>query len=110
MRVSTQSVNFTADVKLKNFIEKRLEKLELFNDKIVGSEVFLKVENSALKENKTVEIKLLIPGDRIVVKKTCKTFEEATQSACDTLRRKLLKKKNKRRVHHSLKFSANSFV
>ena len=110
MKVNTQSVNFNADVKLKEFIQRRMEKLELFNDRVIRSDVFLKVENSPSKSNKSVEVKMLIPGDKIVVKKTCKTFEEATDSACESLRRKLLKKKKKPRVHSDLKFLTNSFV
>ena len=52
MKVNTQSVNFNADVKLINFIQKRMDKLDLFYDRIIQSDVFLKVENTSDKENK----------------------------------------------------------
>ena len=74
MKVHTQSINFNADQKLINFIEKRMDKLELFFDKIIKSNVYLKVENTSQKENKIVEIQLSIPGDVIVMKKVSKTF------------------------------------
>ena len=45
MNVNTQSINFVADIKLKNFIQKRFEKLDLFYDKILQTDVYLKVEN-----------------------------------------------------------------
>ena len=34
MKVNTQSVNFNADKKLIDFIQKRLDKLDLFYDKV----------------------------------------------------------------------------
>ncbi|MEY8019707.1 ribosome hibernation-promoting factor, HPF/YfiA family [Muriicola sp. E247] len=104
MKVNTQSVNFNADIKLIEFIQKRLDKLELFYDRIINSDVYLKVENTSEKENKIVEIKVHIPGDTFIVKKQCKTFEEAVDSACSSVERKLLKKKQKPRVSPALKF------
>ena len=77
MNVITQSVNFNADGKLLDFAQKRLDKLDLFYDRIIKAEVFLKVENTSAKENKIVDIKLHIPKDVFVVKKQCKSFEEA---------------------------------
>ena len=52
MNVNTQSINFVADVKLKDFIQKRFEKLNLYYDKIIQADIFLKVENTSDKENK----------------------------------------------------------
>jgi putative sigma-54 modulation protein len=104
MKVNTQSVNFNADVKLIEFIQKRLDKLDLFYDKIIDSDVYLKVENTSAKENKIVEIKVHVPKDTFVLKKQCKSFEEAIDSACDSLERKLVKKKQKPRVSPTLKF------
>ena len=99
MKVNTQSVNFDADTKLLNFIQKRMDKLEVFYDKVIGSDVYLKVENTSAKENKIVEIKLLVPRDKMIVKKQCKSFEEAVDSACSSLERQLVKKKEKLRAN-----------
>ncbi len=104
MKVNTQSVNFNADGKLIDFVQKRLDKLDLYYDKVISSEVFLKVENTSAKENKIVEIKLLVPKNEFLVKKQCKSFEEAVDSACSSLERKLVKKKKKPRAGVSLKF------
>ncbi|UII80504.1 ribosome hibernation-promoting factor, HPF/YfiA family [Flagellimonas sp. CMM7] len=98
MKVNAQSVNFIADAKLMDFIQKRMDKLEVFYDKVIGSDVYLKVENTSAKENKIVEIKLLVPRDKLIVKKQCKSFEEAVDSACNSLERKLVKKKEKLRA------------
>lgn len=104
MKVNTQSVNFNAEEQLIDFVQKRLDKLELFYDKIISSDVYLKLENTSSKKNKIVEINMHVPKDRFVVKKQGKSFEEALDSACDSLERKLVKKKKKIRVQSSLKF------
>lgn len=98
MKVNVQSVNFNADRKLIDFLQNRMDKLETFYDKVISSDVYLKVENTSSKENKIVEIKLNIPRDKFIVKKQCKTFEEAVDSACSSLERKLIKRKEKMRV------------
>ena len=99
MKVNAQSVNFTADGKLIDFIQARLNKMELFYDKVISSDVYLKVGNTSAKENKIVEIKVLVPKDKFVVKKQCKSFEEAVDTACSSLERKLVKRKEKIRLN-----------
>lgn len=99
MKVNAQSVNFNADATLMQFVQNRLNKLETFYNKVVSSDVYLKVENTSSKENKIVEIKLHVPKDKFIVKKQCKTFEEAVDSACSSLERKLIKRKEKLRVY-----------
>lgn len=99
MKVNLQSINFEADQKLVNFIEKKMNKLTLFYDKIICSDVYLKVENTSEKENKIFEAKLSIPGDDIVVKKRCKSFEEGVDTAIQILERQLKKRKEKIRSY-----------
>ncbi|WP_411032306.1 ribosome hibernation-promoting factor, HPF/YfiA family [Spongiimicrobium sp. 3-5] len=98
MKVNAQSVNFNADSKLLDFVQGRLDKLELFYDKVISSDVYLKVVNTSSKENKIVEIKVHVPKDKFVVKKQCKSFEEAVDSACNSLERSLKKRKQKLRL------------
>lgn len=99
MNVNVQSVNFNADRKLIDFLQQRMDKLETFYDKVINSDVYLKVQNTSAKENKIVEIKLNVPGDKFIVKKKCKSFEEAIDSSCDSLERKLIKRKEKLREY-----------
>ncbi|MBL7885793.1 MAG: ribosome-associated translation inhibitor RaiA [Flavobacterium sp.] len=98
MKVNVHAVGFSVDRKLVDFIQQRLDKLEKFYDKIVSSDVFLKVEKTSEKENKMVELKIHVPGDDFVVKKQCKSFEEATELAAESLERLLVKRKEKIRV------------
>lgn len=97
MKVFTQSVNFTADKKLIDYVENKIEGLEKFHDKIVDVEVFLKVQKTSEKENKHTEIKINIPGSELMVKKQTKTFEEGVNVAVDSLKRSLKKSKEKHR-------------
>ncbi|MBD0779779.1 ribosome-associated translation inhibitor RaiA [Maribacter sp. ANRC-HE7] len=97
MKVNAQSVNFNADVKLLDFVQSRLDKIETFYDKVISADVYLKVENTSSKENKIVEIRLNVPKDKFVVKKQCKSFEEAVDSACSSLERKVKKMKEMQR-------------
>lgn len=94
MKLQTHSIHFDADVKLLDFIQRKVDKLETFYDQIVDGEVFLRVNNSKV-ENKTVEIKLNIPGSQLFAKEDAKTFEEATDQATEALRRQLRKLKVK---------------
>ncbi len=99
MKIYVQSVNFSADKELISFTEKKVELLEKYFDKVIDAEVFLKVQQTSEKENKLVEIKMNVPGDELIVKKTCKTFEEGVSLSTDSLRRQLEKYKEKQRVH-----------
>jgi putative sigma-54 modulation protein len=99
MKVNVHAVNFTVDTKLVDFVQERMNKLEKYYDKVVASDVFLKVEKTSDKENKIVEVKILVPGDEFMVKKQCKTFEEAVEQSAESLERLLVKRKEKTKTH-----------
>lgn len=97
MNINFQSVNYTADVKLIEFAEKRIQKISQFYVNIVDVYVYTKVENTSDRINKLVELKIGIPGDDVVVKKKAKSFEEAINSAADSAERILKRRKEKQR-------------
>jgi ribosome hibernation promoting factor len=99
MKVNVHAVNFNIDRKLVDFVQERLGKLEKYYDKVVSSDVFLKLDNTSDKENKIVEIKVMVPGDDFVVKKQSKSFEESVDLSVESLERLLLKRKEKVRAH-----------
>jgi putative sigma-54 modulation protein len=99
MKVNVHAVNFAVDRKLVDFIQERMEKLEKYYDKIVSFDVFLKVEKTSEKENKIIEVKVHVPGDDLIVKKQCKTFEEGVELSAESLERLLVKRKEKIRTH-----------
>ncbi|WP_262149280.1 HPF/RaiA family ribosome-associated protein [Chryseobacterium foetidum] len=93
MKITVQSIGLTPHAPLEDHIEKKVNKLATFYDKIQDCKVFLKVENTSDRENKTTELILAVPGDDIVVKKTCTSFEESLDQCVDTAKKLLIKKK-----------------
>ncbi|HEY0046169.1 MAG TPA: ribosome-associated translation inhibitor RaiA [Flavobacterium sp.] len=98
MKVNVHAVNFNVDRKLVGFIQERMDRLEKYYDKVVASDVFLKVEKTNDKANKLFEIRMFVPGDDFMVQKQCKSFEEATDQAAECLERLLVKRKQKVRA------------
>jgi putative sigma-54 modulation protein len=94
MKLQVHSIHFDADIKLINFIQKKLNKLETFYDRTVDGEVFLRLNNEGV-ENKTVEIKLRVPGSNLFAIEKARSFEAATDLAADALRTQLKKVKTK---------------
>lgn len=93
-----RAVNYKADIKLKEFAKKRIEKLSLFHNQIIEAFVFTKVENNSDGVNKWAELKIGVPGDDIVVKKITKSFEESINSAAESAERILKRRKEKERI------------
>jgi len=94
MKAIYQATNFDADQKLIDFIQKKLDKLDHFYDRVIEAEVYMKLNNTG-KDNKTIEIKIAIPGNDIMVKKDAETFEKAMDLTYDVLKRQLNKEKEK---------------
>ena len=94
MKLQVHSIHFNADDKLIDFIQKKVDKLETFYDRMVDGEVFLRLNNEGIA-NKTVEIKVKVPGDQLFAKEQARSFEEATDMATEALRVQLKKFKMK---------------
>lgn len=99
MKVHTEAIQFKADQKLIDFIEKRLAKMEQYFDRIIEARVILKLENSGQIKDKIAEVSLSVPGDTIFAKETNKSFEASIDSAADALKRQLIKYKEKLKRH-----------
>lgn len=98
MNIKIQAVHFDADVKLRELIIEKLQKLQKFYDRILNVDVFLKLENTGQVKDKIVELKANIPGDTIVVTSTEKTFEASLDKASDVIVRQLKRRKEKLRA------------
>ncbi|MEZ0539010.1 HPF/RaiA family ribosome-associated protein [Fibrella arboris] len=98
MRVQTHAVHFTADQTLLDFIQKKLNKLDTFHDRIVSAEVFLKLDGAetAKVKDKIVEVRLNIPGKELFVVERNKSFEAAIEHLMDVMKDKLVRCKQKR--------------
>lgn len=96
MNVQIQSVNFDADVKLKEHVQKKIDKLSTFHDKITNVEVFLKLENLSQKvKDKVAEIKVHVPKSSLFSKHESKVFEESFDLALDSMIAQLKKQREK---------------
>jgi len=96
MEIIINSVHFTADKKLVDFVNKKVNKLDTFFDGIINAEVTLKVLKPESARNKVSEIKISIPANGyLFAKKRADTFEEATDLATDAIRKQLGKFKEK---------------
>ena len=104
MKVKVHAIKFEADKELHDFVTERVDKLELFYDKIVASEVFLRIDGASKAKDKVAEIKMTIPGKELFAKKHGNSFEEATDLAVDALRRQLKKTKQKANSKNSVPF------
>lgn len=95
MKLKVQSIHFDADQKLIAFINEKVDKLLHFYENIIDGEVILKLDKSVDTKNKVTEIKLRMRGKILFAKEQCTTFEEATDSAVDALKKQLTKHKEK---------------
>lgn len=94
MEIRVQSIKFNADQKLLDFVDKKLSKLPKFYDEIIGVEVSLSLLPE--HENKNVKVKVMIPGNDVVVERNARTFEDAVVDCVDVLKEKLVRVKEKR--------------
>jgi putative sigma-54 modulation protein len=94
MKLQVHSIHFDADVKLIDFIQKKVDKLETYYDRLVDGEVFLRLNNEGT-DNKTVEIKLNVPGTQLFAIEKARTFEAAADQATEALKNQLKKFKTK---------------
>ena len=96
MEVKINSVHFTADQRLVDFINKKVGKLDTFFDGIINAEVTLKVLKPEVANNKVSELKISIPANGyLFAKKQADTFEEATDLTIDAVRKQIDKYKEK---------------
>ena len=95
MNIQIHSIHFDADQKLIDFVNKKVSKLTQYADNILGTEVFLRLNNSSEKDNKLVEIKVNVPGSDLFAKDQSKSFEESVDNVVSALKKQLTKRKEK---------------
>jgi putative sigma-54 modulation protein len=95
MNANIHPVGFTADSKLTEYIQKKLEKLDVVYDKIIYADVYLKLDSHDHVKDKKVEIKINVPGATLYAEEISKSFEESTDLAIESIRRQVSKRKEK---------------
>lgn len=97
MNITIKAVHFSANIRLEQLIETKLNKLKQYDDRIIGANVFLRLVKNQELENKITEIKLEIPGTELFAKKQSNSFEKSTDSVVEALKKQLQKFKEKQR-------------
>ncbi len=95
MNVHMEAIHFSMDSKLEVWITEKMQKLEKISKQIVDASIILKLENSGQIKEKIAEIKLILPGGVIFIKEKSKTFEAAIDAALASLKRQLIKFKER---------------
>ena len=96
MNISVKSVHFHADSKLELFVQKKLERLGKLFDRIQDIEVQLKLQDTGSRvKEKITEIRMRVPGGWLMDRRTNTTFEAAITESVDSLKRQVVKHKEK---------------
>ncbi len=96
MNVNIQTVHFAADSKLLSFIQKKIEKIRQFHDRVTAVDVYLKLDNVVHNiKDKIVEIKVMIPRHEFFVKQSSKSFEESFDGALNAVVNQIKRKKER---------------
>lgn len=96
MNVNIQTVRFDADNKLVEYVNRKLQKLATFHDRILEVNVFLKLDNVVHNiKDKIAEIRVNVPRHQFFVKSTSKSFEESFDSALESVVNQIKRKKEK---------------
>jgi putative sigma-54 modulation protein len=96
MNVNIQTVRFDADSSLVEYINRKLEKLNTFHDRIIQVNVFLKLDNVVHTiKDKIAEIRVHVPRHDFFVKSTSKSFEESFDDAFNSIVTQIKRKKQK---------------
>lgn len=95
MEITIQTLHFTANADLNNFVIDKVNKLAHHFDKIISADVILKLDKSKTADNKVCEIKLAVPGEDLFAKNQYESFEEATNATIDALENQITKMKAK---------------
>jgi ribosome hibernation promoting factor len=96
MTVNIQTVHFDADGKLLEYINRKMEKLSSFHDRIIKVDVFLKLDNIVHNiKDKIAEIRVHIPRHQLFVKATSKSFEGSFDDAFDSIVNQIKRQKQK---------------
>lgn len=96
MNVQIQTHHFDADRKLIDYVERKLEKLATFHDRIIKVDVYLKLDNVVHTiKDKVAEIRVHIPKADFFVKSTSKSFETSFDDAFESVVAQIKRKKTK---------------
>jgi putative sigma-54 modulation protein len=93
MEMKIEALKFDADQKLLDDVEKKVKKLERFNEGIVNVDVNLTLLQEP--DNKNVKLHVHVPGEDMIIERNAKTFEDAITECAEAMKAKLTRFKEK---------------
>ena len=103
MTIAIHSVHFHLSADLQEFIKRKVNKLKKLDNKIISTDVFLKLSKPESYSNKIIEIKVKYPGSEFFAKRKSDTFESSIIQVLQALRKQILKNKEKKQSFTRLK-------
>jgi putative sigma-54 modulation protein len=95
MKITINSIHFEASKQLESYIQKKVSRLEKFNDSLSLADITLKVVKPESNDNKDASIKLLAPKREFFAQEVADTFEGAITQCVAKLERQVVKDKEK---------------
>ena len=96
MIVHVQALHFDADSKLIDYVNKKIQKLQQYHDRIIKVDVFLVLDNVVHTiKDKIAEIRVHVPKSDFFVKATSKSFEASFEEALEAVIQQIKKRKQK---------------
>lgn len=89
MKITIQSPGYNTTKRLEGFIGKSLEKLNKFYLPVAEAHVILRTDNANAAMNRSVDIRLVVPGNDLFASKTAETFDRAVKLCVDALKRQI---------------------
>lgn len=89
MKIQIQTLDFTPKQDLIDLVNDKVGKLERFSDRIIECRVVLRVEKADKRDNKICELRAVIPGNDLYIKKQYESFEEGIQKVTDAMERQI---------------------
>ncbi|MCS7037232.1 MAG: HPF/RaiA family ribosome-associated protein [Saprospiraceae bacterium] len=93
MVINIQSIRFKADDHLQAYVQEKVGKLFSVNDKILRADV--KISEQSGVNRYQCEIRLAVPGNHLIAKRSAETHKKAVYNAVSTLSRRLRDQKKR---------------
>jgi len=93
---------FTISDPMQELIEEKVNKLTTYYDRITTAKIYLKdeIQRSHHKGERTVEMRVEVPGTSLFAEDSAETFEQAIVGAANKLGRQVRDFKEKLKEHH----------
>lgn len=97
MKTTVTSRHFKASEKLNEYAASEVERLNKFFTEIVDCEVILSYD---VRQNKTAEASVKVPGDRLVASETSEDFYKSIDQMVNKLEKQVIRYKDKLKKKH----------